>query len=134
MIKRQVRDGTKSGKSRLSTGVVAFRDVINRHKDEYFELSNYIPPTLTNAQQIALYECEKIQTAYLNNMKAQFVNRLRMFLNSVCKVKEKSADICKRMTTERYSEEDIKDIIKRNVPQPCNQIKDKVLKKKYQRY
>lgn len=120
LIKRQVRDGAKSGKSKLSAGVVAFRDVINRHKDEYFELiTNYIPPTLTNAQQIALYECEKIQTAYFNNIKAQFGNRLRMFLNSVCKVKEKSADIHKRMTAERYSEESINDIIKTNVRQPC---------------
>jgi hypothetical protein len=106
-----------------------FRDFIYRHKQEYFRLAQYTPPSLTSAQQIALYECEKIHTAYLNNLKSQFGNRLRLFLNFVFRVKQRSSDIRTRMTNERYSESSIRDTVNRNVYQPCNKIKDQFSKK-----
>ncbi|ORE08774.1 hypothetical protein BCV72DRAFT_303446 [Rhizopus microsporus var. microsporus] len=34
------------------------------------QVVNYTPPKLVHAQQMALYECTKIQTAYFNNIKA----------------------------------------------------------------
>ncbi|KAG1456755.1 hypothetical protein G6F56_006761 [Rhizopus delemar] len=129
LIERQVRDRTKTGKTRLSVNIAAFKTIINKHKDTYFQSAKYTPPKITNAQQIALYECEKIHTAYFNNLKSQFGNRLRMYPNCACKLKEKISDICTRMKSERYSEEDIRDMIKRNVTQPCNNIKDQVSKK-----
>ncbi|CEP13065.1 hypothetical protein [Parasitella parasitica] len=118
LIERQVRDGAKTGKSRLGNDVLLFRALINAHKDSYFRLAKYTPPKLTNAQQIALYECEKIHTAYINNIRKHFGNRLRMFLNFCCKIKQRSADIRTRMTKARYSEANIRDVIYRTVTQP----------------
>ncbi|KAI8638670.1 hypothetical protein BD408DRAFT_351405, partial [Parasitella parasitica] len=59
------------------------------------------------AQQIALYECTKIQTAYLNNIKTHFGNRLRTLLNKLCEKKERADTIRKEMVSNAFSEEAI---------------------------
>lgn len=42
LIKWQVRDETKAGKSRLSNDVVLFRTLINAHKDSFWQLLTYV--------------------------------------------------------------------------------------------
>ncbi|CEG80717.1 hypothetical protein RMATCC62417_15013 [Rhizopus microsporus] len=119
LVQRQVRDGSKTGRSKLSALVILYRQLIAKYKDTYHQAANYTPPKLVHAQQIALYECTKMQTAYFNNIKAQFGNRLRMFLNG----------ICKKMTEERYVDCAIQETIKRTVTLPCMKVKLVVAKK-----
>ncbi|KAG0746804.1 hypothetical protein G6F57_002619 [Rhizopus arrhizus] len=61
-----------------------------KYKGAYFENAGYTPPNLPYAQQIALYECTKIQTANYNNIKAHFGNRLRGLINKLFKKKKKA--------------------------------------------
>lgn len=129
LIDRNVRDGSKTGKTRMTEKVATYRRLITKHKEAYFEAAKYIPPKLTNAQQIALYECNKIHTAYLNNLKAHFGNRLRMFLNHLCNQKEESSRLRKQMEKERYPDSAINDLIRRTVIQPCTKVKVQVAKK-----
>lgn len=92
LVERQVRDGVKSrsGKSRLKDKTRWYRDLIKKHKKLYYKNAGYVPPKLTHAQQCADYECTKIQTAYINNIKAHFGNRLRQVLNLTCEKKRKN--------------------------------------------
>ena len=58
--------------SRLKDITKKYRQIILKYKKEYCTNARYTPIPLANAQQIALYECTKIQTAYINNLKAHF--------------------------------------------------------------
>lgn len=68
-----------------------------KYKKAYCEDANYTPLSLPNAQQIALYECTKIQAAYHNNIKVHFRNRLRGFINNVLGKKERANVFRKEM-------------------------------------
>ncbi|CAO3608180.1 unnamed protein product [Mucor hiemalis] len=74
-----------------------FRQLISRHKTSYFQDADYVPRSFKYAQQVALYECTKISTAYRNNIIAQFGNKFRMFLNKLCKKNEKVDTLNQRM-------------------------------------
>lgn len=120
---RKERSGT------LKEETARYRDLISQHKAAYFATAKYNPPKVVNAQQIALFECTKIQTAYYNNLTAHFGNRLRMFLNFACNLKKESDRITKKMKEERYDEAAIKQIIKKTVIEPCNAVKLKFSQK-----
>lgn len=131
LVERQVRDGNKSGsgKSKLKETTIDYRRLIMKHYDCYKEYTSYVPPKLTHAQQSADYECTKIITAYINNIKAHFGNRLRQVLNLICKKQIKSNEIRQKMSKARYSEESIKQVIKETVTTPCANVKISVSRK-----
>ncbi|KAG1440847.1 hypothetical protein G6F56_011746 [Rhizopus delemar] len=131
LVERQVRNRVKSGsgKSRLKDKTRWYRDLIKKHKELYCKHAGYVPPKLTHAQQCADYECTKIQTAYINNIKAHFGNRLRQVLNLICEKKKKSEEIEQRMKDVRYTKEAIKEVIRNSVTIPCANIKTSVAKK-----
>ena len=85
LVIRQMCDGSKSVKSTLKNTTTIYRQLIAKHKDSYCNNISYIQPKLPYAQQTALYECTKVQTAYQNNTKAHFGTRLRMILNKMLK-------------------------------------------------
>ncbi|KAI8641037.1 hypothetical protein BD408DRAFT_476427 [Parasitella parasitica] len=89
-----------------------------KYQQSYLENANYTPIKLVNAQQIALYECTKIQTAYLNNIKTHFGNRLRTLLNKLCEKKERAETIRKEMASNAFSEEAIKEAIRQKAYNP----------------
>ncbi|ORE17717.1 hypothetical protein BCV71DRAFT_286726 [Rhizopus microsporus] len=93
LLLRQSRDGSVTGKSKLTDAVQNYRKLIGKHKDYYFQHAKYTPTKLTNAQKIALYECVKIQTAYVNNIRAHFGNGLWMVLNKLFKKTEKTENL-----------------------------------------
>ncbi|KAG1641913.1 hypothetical protein G6F44_005356 [Rhizopus delemar] len=100
---------SKGGNSaRLKDTTKDYRRLISKYKEAYFEDAGYTPPNLPYAQQIALFECTKIQTAYYNNIKAHFGNRLRSLINSSKAIKE---------------------AIRKKIYQPCNQVKLAIAKK-----
>ncbi|CEP15153.1 hypothetical protein [Parasitella parasitica] len=120
----------KAGNSeRLKDTTKRYRSLIGKHKDAYFEDAKYTPISLAYAQQIALYECAKVQTAYFNNMKAHFGNRLRALINKLFKKKEKVESLTKEMEANNFSIKEIKQAIRKNVYQPCNQVKLAITKK-----
>jgi hypothetical protein len=129
LVQRQVRDKSKTGRSKLSAPAILYRQLIVKYKDTYCQAANYTPPKLVHAQQIALYECTKMQTAYFNNIKPQFSSRFRIFLNGICKKKEESNHLRKKMTEERYADYAIQETIKRTVTLPCMKVKLAVAKK-----
>ncbi|CEG81980.1 hypothetical protein RMATCC62417_16114 [Rhizopus microsporus] len=129
LVQRQARDGSKTGRPKLSAPVILYRQLIAKCKDTYCQAANYTSPKLVHAQQIALYECTKMQTAYFNNIKAQFGNRLRMFLNGKCKKKEESNRLRKKTAEERYADYAMQEIIKRTVTLSCMKVKLTVAKK-----
>jgi hypothetical protein len=57
LIKQQNSSRVKTSKTR------EFRELIGKHMKEYCQLSGYSPITLKDSQQIAAYECTKIDTA-----------------------------------------------------------------------
>lgn len=130
LIDKQVRDGSISGKSRLGESVKNYRRTIEKYKDTYISNANYTPPKLVNSQQIALYYCNKIHTAYLNNIKAHFGNGLNMSLNHICNQKEKANILRKRLEAEGYNKDVIRNKVRKEVLEPCKQIKLSVSKKK----
>ncbi|GAA5807736.1 hypothetical protein MFLAVUS_001111 [Mucor flavus] len=103
--------------------------LILKYKEEYCTNARYTPIPLVHAQQIALYECAKIQTAYLNNLKAHFGNRLRSFANRLFNKDEKAKNIREKMKANGSTEEVIKSAIRKEVYQPCNQVKQAIIKK-----
>ncbi|KAG1054993.1 hypothetical protein G6F43_003024 [Rhizopus delemar] len=97
---------SKGGNStRLKDTTKNYRLLISKYKEAYFEDAGYTPPNLPYAQQIALYECTKIQTAYYNNIKAHFGNRLRSLINKLFKKKEKAESLRGEMQANKSSKE-----------------------------
>ncbi|GAA5808780.1 hypothetical protein MFLAVUS_002176 [Mucor flavus] len=115
--------------SRLKDITKTYRQLILKYKEEYCTNARYTPIPLVHAQQIALYECTKIQTAYLNNLKAHFGNRLRSFVNRLFKKDEKAKNLREKMKANGSTEEAIKSAIRKEVYQPCNQVKQAIIKK-----
>ncbi|KAG2192045.1 hypothetical protein INT47_006692 [Mucor saturninus] len=103
--------------------------IILKYKKEYCTNARYTPIPLVYAQQIALYECTKIQTGYINNLKAHFGNRLRSFVNKLFNKDEKARNICEKLKANGYTEQAIKAAIRKEVYQPCNQVKQAIAKK-----
>ncbi|GAA5807289.1 hypothetical protein MFLAVUS_000646 [Mucor flavus] len=115
--------------SRLKDITKTYRQLILKYKEEYCTNARYTPIPLVHAQQIALYECTKIQTAYLNNLKAHFGNILRSFVNRLFNKDEKAKNLREKMKANGSTEEAIKSAIRKEVYQPCNQVKQAIIKK-----
>ncbi|GAA5814496.1 hypothetical protein MFLAVUS_007993 [Mucor flavus] len=130
LVDRLVYDGTSTGKSKLRESVRNYRRLIAKHKNYYIRYADYTNPSLKYSQQIALYECTKIETAYLNNIRAHFGHRLRTFLYNLCGKKEKWDHLHKRLTDEGYSKDMIEEKIHEEVLKSYNQIKLAIAKKK----
>ncbi|KAG0930827.1 hypothetical protein G6F28_009825 [Rhizopus arrhizus] len=115
---------SKSGNStRLKYTTKNYRLLISKYKEAYFEDASYTPPNLPYAQQISLYECTKIQTAYYNNIKAHFGNRLRGLINKLFKKRGKAESLGGEMQANKSSSKAIKEAIRKKIYQPCNQVK-----------
>ncbi|KAG1086456.1 hypothetical protein G6F42_020983 [Rhizopus arrhizus] len=115
--------------SRLKDTTKNYRRLISRYKGAYFENAGYTPQNLPYAQQIALYECTKIQTAYYNNIKAHFGNRLRGLINKLFKKKEKAESLRGEMQANKSSSKAIKEAIRKKIYGPCNKVKLAIAKK-----
>ncbi|KAL1926391.1 hypothetical protein VTP01DRAFT_5912 [Rhizomucor pusillus] len=90
-------------KSSRTDGTTLYHGLIDRHIKNYLKHSGFNRKALTNSQQIARYEDSRICTAYLNNIKNCFGNRLRYVVNSLLKVKDNRARITKEMTKQGKS-------------------------------
>lgn len=119
----------KNQPGKLKDTTSNYRMIISQHKESYYKLSNYIPIKLSYTQQIALYECTKIETAYLNHIKAHFGNKLKMIINKLCKKKELAEDLRKKLNKDKSSKEAISKVLRKKVYDPCNQVKSVVEKK-----
>ncbi|KAG1565310.1 hypothetical protein G6F50_010191 [Rhizopus delemar] len=115
--------------TRLKDTIKNYRRLISKYKEAYFEDASYSPPNLPYAQQIALYECTKIQTAYYNSIKAHFGNRLRSLINKLFKKKEKAESLRGEMQANKSSSKAIKEAIRKKIYRPCNQVKLAIAKK-----
>ncbi|KAG1505912.1 hypothetical protein G6F53_010071 [Rhizopus delemar] len=115
--------------TRLKDTIKNYRRLISKYKEAYFEDASYSPPNLPYAQQIALYECTKIQTAYYNSIKAHFGNRLRSLINKLFKKKEKAKSLRGEMQANKSSSKAIKEAIRKKIYRPCNQVKLAIAKK-----
>ncbi|KAG1586484.1 hypothetical protein G6F47_011202 [Rhizopus delemar] len=109
--------------TRLKDTIKNYRRLISKYKEAYFEDASYSPPNLPYAQQIALYECTKIQTAYYNSIKAHFGNRLRSLINKLFKKKEKAESLRGEMQANKSSSKAIKEAIRKKIYRSCNQVK-----------
>ncbi|KAG1140121.1 hypothetical protein G6F37_009229 [Rhizopus arrhizus] len=123
---------SKGGNStRLKDTTKNYRRLISKYKEAYFEDAGYTPQNLPHAQQIALYECTKIQTAYYNNIKAHFGNRLCGLINKLFKKKEKAESLRGEIQANKSSSKAIKEAIRKKIYRPCNQVKLAIAKKRY---
>lgn len=114
---------------RLLVKTANYRSLVSKHKEAYCRSASYTPIVLVNAQQIALYECTKIQTAYLNNIKAHFGSRLRAILNKLCKTKELAADLRKDLKKNNVGKRAVNKALKEKVYGPYDQVKHAIEKK-----
>ncbi|KAG0765925.1 hypothetical protein G6F24_004031 [Rhizopus arrhizus] len=118
---------SKGGNStRLKDTTKNYRRLISKYKEAYFEDAGYTPPNLPYAQQIALYECTKIQTAYYNSI---FGNRLSGLINKLFKKKENSGSLRGEMQANKSRSKAIKEAIRKKIYRPCNQVKLAIAKK-----
>ncbi|EIE85196.1 hypothetical protein RO3G_09906 [Rhizopus delemar RA 99-880] len=115
--------------TRLKDMTKNYRRLISKYKEAYFEDAGYTPLNLPYAQQIALYECTKIQTAYYNNIKTHFGNRLRNLINKLFKKKEKAESLRGEMQANKSSSKVIKEAIRKTIYRPCNRVKLAIAKK-----
>lgn len=131
LVERQVRDGVRSGSgnSSIKETTTTYRNLILKHKEKYCRYSGYVPPKLTHAKQNADYECTKINTAYINNIKAHFGDRLKQVVNIICGKQNKIRELEEKMKAARYTAEAIKGLIKNTVITPCANVKISVSKK-----
>ncbi|KAG1137651.1 hypothetical protein G6F37_011068 [Rhizopus arrhizus] len=114
---------SKGGNStRLKDMTKTHRRLIPKYKEAYFEDAGYTPPNLPYAQQISLYECTKIQTAYYNNIKVHFGNRLRGLINKLFKKKEKAESLRGEMQANKSSSKAIKEATRKKIYRLCNQF------------
>ncbi|KAG1139201.1 hypothetical protein G6F37_011160 [Rhizopus arrhizus] len=98
-----------------------YRRLISKYKEAYFEDAGYTPSNLPYTQQIALHECTKIQTAYYNNIKAHFGNRLRGLISKLFKKKEKAESFRGEMQANKSSIKAIKEATRKKIYRPYNQ-------------
>ncbi|KAI9256066.1 hypothetical protein EDC94DRAFT_586909 [Helicostylum pulchrum] len=115
--------------AKLLERTVNYRILINKHKESYCRIADYQPIVFKNAQQIALYECTKIQTAYLNNIKAHFGKNLVVLLNKIFKKKELVAGIREELANNNVDKEGISKNLFERVYSPLKRIKQAVEKK-----
>lgn len=71
----------------------------------------------------------KIETVYINNIKAHFGNRSRSFINKVCQKKELTNSIRKELKQKNVDKKDAHKALQERVYNPCNQVKVAVEKK-----
>jgi hypothetical protein len=116
-------------RARLKDTTKNYRWLISKYKEAYFEDARYSPQNLPYVQQIVLYECTKIQTAYYNNIKAHFRNKLRGLINKLFKKKEKAESLGGEMQANKSSSKAIKEAIRKKIYRPCNQVKLAIAKK-----
>ncbi|CAO3698228.1 unnamed protein product [Rhizopus stolonifer] len=114
---------------RLNNRTAIYRELISFHKASYFQDAQYTPFELKYAQQLALYECTKINTAYQNNIKAQFGNRLRVLLNKLSKREEKLHSLHQSMKAKDSTEQAMKEARRKEVFEPIARMKLSVSKK-----
>jgi hypothetical protein len=121
---------SKGGNStRLKDTTKNYRRLISKYKEAYFEDAGYTPRNLPYAQQIALYECTKIQTVYHNNIKANFGNRLRGLISKLFKKKKKTESLRGGIQAYKSSSKVIKEAIRKKIYRHCNQVKLAIVKK-----
>ncbi|CEG76470.1 hypothetical protein RMATCC62417_11366 [Rhizopus microsporus] len=92
------------------------------YRVEYCELSGYTPVELKNSQQIASYECTKIDAAYRNSITLQFGNKFRMFINRLTDQKNRTKKR-QELKQSRKTQEKIKNTIYSEITRPCMQLK-----------
>jgi hypothetical protein len=61
--------------ARLSAETAGRRAVIQPYTDQYITIANYQPSALVHSQQAGLYESERMLTAYLINIRNNFVKK-----------------------------------------------------------
>jgi hypothetical protein len=64
----------------MLTDTRRMRELILAHRGQYLALVNWNPPTITSFQQIAIYEGQKMSTAYLNISRLQFEKQFRRMM------------------------------------------------------
>ena len=72
----------KPTKTKRTTELSTYKDLINKHRDTYCQTCSYTPIEMKYAQQIANYEVVKINTAYLNGVSLQFGKKAAYVLES----------------------------------------------------
>ena len=109
--------------TRLEEDTRKYRTLIYTHHKAYCKAAPYTPLSRANAQQMALYECTKIKTAYDNNIKARFGRRLRGLINKLCNKIERAHKLRKDMELNKVSKKDINAALRKNIYEPCDQVK-----------
>ena len=123
LIVKQSRPGN------LKDSTSQYRNIIFAHKQSYCSIAKYQPVALKYSQQIALYECTKIQTAYLNNIRAHFGHRLKQILNILCQKKKLADEIRTKLDKSKSSKKAINKELREKVYDQCNKVKRAVEKK-----
>ncbi|ORE01900.1 hypothetical protein BCV72DRAFT_319779 [Rhizopus microsporus var. microsporus] len=122
LVDKEFRDSQALSRSNLSEKVRVLREKTYVYKDDYCDHAAYKPIELKNAQQLAIYESIKIHTDYINNITANFGNRLHTFINRITHKKERIARLTYEMKAKNYSDKVIKNLIKTT---PTNFLDDK---------
>lgn len=105
------------------------RTLLRKHREDYLKHSKFRPPSFSYAQQNALYEAQKIFTAYTNNISGNFGNILRKFINKLLRKEERVKELRLRMEKSNYSKKQIDNMIRTTITNVCTKVKLSISKK-----
>ncbi|KAI8092844.1 uncharacterized protein BX664DRAFT_261191 [Halteromyces radiatus] len=105
-----------------------YATIVNDHRQLYFQHTQYQPFTFTYNQQIGLYESNKIQTSYLNNIQRNFESRLRHFVNRLLNVTEDAALLTDGLVESGATEEEIDEAVRQQITMPAAQFKRAIVR------
>ncbi|KAG1140606.1 hypothetical protein G6F37_001162 [Rhizopus arrhizus] len=127
VVKRHFLDESTKSAFRItkSTSAAVESSTTASKTKAYFEDAGYTPPNLPHA----LYEYTKIQTAYYNNIKTHFGNKLRGLINKLFKKKEKAESLRGEMQANKSSSKAIKEAARKKIYRLCDQVKLAIAKK-----
>ena len=112
----------KTHKSKTNKTLQSYKDLLLKHRLNYLILSKHRLVKLTYSHQIASYEVVKIDTAYMNGVKTQFGNKLRMLINILLKKKERITKLEAEMKAKKCTPLEIKTAIQ-TITKQCTKIK-----------
>ncbi|PHZ14528.1 uncharacterized protein RHIMIDRAFT_102594 [Rhizopus microsporus ATCC 52813] len=73
--------------------LIGYRELINRHLDDYLTITNYQRPNFVFAQQSVIIEGTKVYTVYVNNAHLRFGQHLRRAVNALLRIRQRTADL-----------------------------------------
>jgi hypothetical protein len=97
------------------------RELLLAHRAEYLALVNWDPPTIPRFQQIAIYEGQKMSTAYLNTTSLQFEKQFRRIMEFLLDIRGRTARL--REQLQGTAEIEVREAVRDQISLPARRFR-----------